>query len=567
MAKAGRKVTITYCEICKCEVKYFTRHLRLKHPELTEMNYYEKYIRKSPKEGLCKICGKPLIFKGAIKGYGLYCGPSCEMKDKETRDKMAKTYFERTGYTHNFKDPKIKDHIRKTQEELYGGYGFASKQIVDKVISNYNEKNDTNYTNLEELAKSEESETKRKNTRREHYNGSYYSEEGMKKIIQASQNKDAVEKRIKTRMENTNGEWITDKMKTAFNEKSKELYKDYGFIEMKKCDDEQRIFCKCPKCGGEYNINYRSFRSRIISGFNPCIICEPLGSLGNATSQAEKNVLDYIKQFYKKEILENDRTILDGKELDILIPEKKIAIEYDGLYWHCEINRDEKFHLMKTKKCEEKGLQLIHIFEDEWKYKQEIVKSRLRGLLGLNERIFARKCECKEISNEDSRKFLDENHIQGNCVSRYRYGLYYNDELVSVMTFGESRFKKGEFELLRFANKLYNNVVGGAGKLFYHFLKEHPEIVEITSYADRRWSKGNLYEKLGFLETEKTKPNYFYIVDGMRQSRLLYQKHRLISEGADPNKTEHQIMLEKGYYRIYDCGNLKYKYIRSNKDE
>lgn len=253
-------------------------------------------------------------------------------------------------------------------------------------------------------------------------------------------------------------------------------------------------------------------------------------------------------------------TILDGRELDIYIPEKKLAIEFDGLYWHSEVNKENNYHFIKTEECERKGIQLIHIFEDEWKYKQEIVKSRLKGLLGLNERMFARKCDCKQISYDESKNFLDMNHIQGNCVSKYRYGLFYNNELVSVMTFGESRFKKGEFELLRFANKLNTNVIGGASRIFKHFLREHQEIKEIISFADRRWSKGNLYEKLGFMKVEKTKPNYFYIINGVCENRINFQKHKLVAEGADPNKTEHQIMLEKGYYRIYDCGNMKFRF-------
>ena len=133
------------------------------------------------------------------------------------------------------------------------------------------------------------------------------------------------------------------------------------------------------------------------------------------------------------------------------------------------------------------------------------MKSRINGLLGLNNRIFARKCIIKEISNNDAATFLNENHIQGSCVSKYRYGLYFNDELISIMTFGKSRFSD-EFELLRFCNKLNINVVGGASRLFNHFLNNHDEIVEVISYADRCWSKGNLYEKLGFIKDGITKP-------------------------------------------------------------
>ena len=196
---------------------------------------------------------------------------------------------------------------------------------------------------------------------------------------------------------------------------------------------------------------------------------------------------------------------------------------------------------------------------------RNIVCSRLKSLLNLNDVIFARKTTCDIISFKDCKNFLNLNHIQGTCSSRYNYGLFYNGELVSVMTFGKSRFKDGEFELLRFANKLYTNVVGGASKLFSHFRKDHPEVKKIISYADRRWSKGNLYENLGFTCTDKTPISYCYVLKDRRHNRIEFQKHKLVAEGADPNKSEHEIMLDKGIYRIYDCGNLKYEYTNEDR--
>lgn len=143
-------------------------------------------------------------------------------------------------------------------------------------------------------------------------------------------------------------------------------------------------------------------------------------------------------------------------------------------------------------------------------------------------------------------------------MSKWRYGLFYSDQLVAVMTFGKSRFEDG-FELLRFCSKLNMNVVGGAGKLLARFRKEHPEIEKIVSYADRRWSVGGLYEKLGFKLAQKTDPSYFYIVNHERKSRLQFQKHKLVAEGADPSLSEHEIMKQKKCPRIYDCGTLKYE--------
>ena len=201
----------------------------------------------------------------------------------------------------------------------------------------------------------------------------------------------------------------------------------------------------------------------------------------------------------------HNRDILNGREIDIYIPSLKLGIEYDGLRWHSEIfNKDTNYHLSKTEECERQGIRLIHIFEDEWQYKRDIVKSRLLNLIGKTpNKIYARKCTIKEVDSHTASKFLDENHIQGKCNSSYRYGLYYNDELVSIMTFGKLRKnlgstdKDGYYELLRFCNKSNTAVIGGASKLFKHFLKEKKP-TNVISYADRRWSNGKKKKKLGW---------------------------------------------------------------------
>ena len=122
-----------------------------------------------------------------------------------------------------------------------------------------------------------------------------------------------------------------------------------------------------------------------------------------------------------------------------------------------------------------------------------------------------------------------------------------------------SRFKKGELELLRFANKLGTDVIGGASRLLKKFIRDNSDVEEIVSYADRRWSDGSLYEKLGFSLDSTTDPSYFYIVNGHCENRMKYQKCKLVKEGFDPSLSEHDIMLSRKMYRIYDCGTLKYR--------
>lgn len=275
----------------------------------------------------------------------------------------------------------------------------------------------------------------------------------------------------------------------------------------------------------------------------------------------KEELLNFIKSVYNGEIIENDTTLMEDSTIDIYLPEKHIAFEYDDFANHNEMVIDKKFHRRKTEACEEHGVQLIHVFEDEWVYQTEITQSRIKGLLGLNERVYARKCKVKPIESKVSRQFLEENHIQGSSSDKYRYGLFKDNELMALMTFGKSRFAD-EFELIRYCGLRNKNIIGGASKLFKYFMNEHREIDKITSFADRRWSVGNLYKTIGFDFINKTEPAYQYIVNGVRHNRIEFQKHKLIKQGFDENKSEHEIMLDRGIYRIYDSGNIKFVYTR-----
>lgn len=279
------------------------------------------------------------------------------------------------------------------------------------------------------------------------------------------------------------------------------------------------------------------------------------------TSKAENEIAKFLNINHRR----GNREILDGCEVDIFIPEENIAIEYDGIYYHAEItgNKNKKYHITKTNICEEKNIQLIHIFENEWKHKKDIVKSALLSKLGIfKHKIFARKCLIKELTSKESKVFLESNHLQGYCNSSIRYGLFYNDELVACMTFGKRRITgKTELELLRFCNKLNTQVIGGASKLFKHFVRNN-EFEEIISYADRRWSNGNMYENLGFELSHKSAPSYWYIENGKLIHRSVFMKHKLpkLLKEFNPELTEWENMQMNGYDRIWDCGCLVYKF-------
>ena len=312
----------------------------------------------------------------------------------------------------------------------------------------------------------------------------------------------------------------------------------------------------CNKCGQDFNGKLKNGKH-----IARCLNCYPYSE-----SRPEQEVLEVLKEsLLNLQIRQHDRSLLKPLEVDIYIPSLKLAIEFDGLYWHCDdVLLDKNYHLNKTQCCEKQGVQLIHVFENEWLFKQNIVKSKLKNLLGVYDKIvYARKCEVREVDSKASRAFQEENHLQGAVNAKVNLGLFYEDELVSLMTFGKCRFdKKHEWEMLRFCNKLGYHVVGGAGKLLKYFERTY-QPKSLVSYADRRWSIGKLYNALGFKFTHASRPDYWYFnnKDFELKNRLKFQKHKLkdILEVFDDNKSEVQNMRDNGYHRIFDCGNLVFE--------
>lgn len=283
-----------------------------------------------------------------------------------------------------------------------------------------------------------------------------------------------------------------------------------------------------------------------------CRICTPTSSI----SQQELEVLDFIKDNYSGWIETNDRNILEGKELDIVIPDLGLAIEFNGAYWHSEESVGSNYHLIKTELVEAFGYKLIHIFDWEWETKRSIVQSRLLAALKKLDKIPARKTTIKEI--DFPRQFLADNHIQGpGSITKYNFGLYYNEELVAVMTFGTPRFNTNyDYELVRYCTKLGTTAVGGAGKLLKAFQRKFTG--SIISYSDRRWSQGGLYTALGFRHLHNSQPNYRYFKGNNMLTRYQCTKAKLRDIFPDlwsENKSETQIMLEAGWNKVYDSGN------------
>ena len=319
---------------------------------------------------------------------------------------------------------------------------------------------------------------------------------------------------------------------------------------------------RCKTCG-------QVFKDHIDGGHIPrCLTCNPL-LVGQ--SGIEQEVSDYIRTIYTGVIDVDTRSVLpSGLELDIYLPEKKLAVEVDGLFWHSELAGKSKFyHLQKTEECEKLGIHLVHIFEDEWKTKVNIVKSKLSAMLCPSKRIGARKLTLRSIPPNIKNAFLDTHHIQWHDTCQLSVGAYLNDALVAVATFsklrralGHTKSEVGVYELSRFATSI--PLVGVLPKML-KWLRSTTDCRKVISYADRRFTSKdhNIYNAVGFTLAGVTPVNYWYFRNGYfeRFHRFGFIKSNLQKRlpTFDSKKTEWQNMVDNGWNRIWDCGNLKYE--------
>lgn len=303
----------------------------------------------------------------------------------------------------------------------------------------------------------------------------------------------------------------------------------------------------CSYCNKQFSINKILFYKRRETKTTICTICNPVDK---HQSGKEISLLNFIKSIYDGEIIQSYR---DGLEIDIYLPELKIGFEFNGVWWHSDVYKDKWYHLDKTRFFSESDIRIIHIWEDDWDNKRNIIESQIKNWLGLSNRIWARSCKVREVSIRESMEFLEKNHIQGSIGSSLKIGLYLQDELISLMTFdnleGRKRMTLGNWNINRFCNKIDFSIIGGASKIFNYFIKNY-DINRVISYADRDWSQGKLYENLGFNRIVDGKPDYKYVVDGFRIHKSKFKKSKT-------GLSESSLDIPK----IWDCGKIKYEII------
>jgi hypothetical protein len=526
------------------------------------------YINKIDKIPTC-ICGEKLKFINYNQGYRRYCSKRCvmsdedliqkrnekskitsiihwgvdnPMKNKEVVSKLVSSNIEKFGVENPTQLESIKEKIKKTNIEKWGTEWYQS---TDDFKIKSKKTNFQKYGVEHHMKNREKIDNFKKNN---------FEKWGVDNYTKTSEFK----LRMHNYLSSDRFEKTKEKNKLRKNEKIFNYYtnfnSDYKLLDIRNSE----LSLECDICEKIFTISKQLYYLRTKNKQVCCTHCNLKNS--KTTSVTEKEILEFIKSNYDGTIIENFK--IERREIDIFLPNLMLGFEFNGLYWHSELYKNKIYHFDKTKFFDEQGINLIHIWEDDWNFRQDIVKSMILNKIKKNRNIiYARKCQIKNISdNILIRNFLEKNHIQGFVGSKIKLGLFYKDELVSIMTFGNLRKSLGQknkndhYELLRFCNKLNTTVIGGASKLFKYFINNFNPI-EIISYCNKSYSHGKIYSTIGMKENS-TSIGYSWSKDGIRYNRFSFRKDTLIKQGYEGSETS--IMNSRGFYRIWDCGQVKF---------
>ena len=491
--------------------------------------WYFNGVSDKPK---CLNCGNYVKFINVKIGYALYCSKTCSNSSQEkklkcvntcieryggnaplcsnnVKIKMVNTCIERYGVENCQQNKDISERTKNTCINKYGGQGNASNNIKQKYINTCIERYGVENSSQSDIVKEKLSEIKRS-----------------------------------------------------------QIISTHNHI-IEYINDENKLLCKCrcphPECNSctdkFYIIDSSVLANRISHNIELCTNILPYNSLSSTYEIQLRQLLDEYNVNYET----NVRSII-SKELDIYIPSKKIAIEFNGIYWHSDKHKYQKYHIDKFNACKDAGIQLISIWEDQYITKYDIVKSLILSKLGIyKQRIFARKCSIVQISSNDAYKFYSLNHLQGNCSATFHFGLLYDNDIVAAMSFGKRSIGHNDnkqWELIRYCVKQNIQVIGGASKLFKYAINQiQPE--QIISWSSNDISNGSMYKELGFEQVNQTMSYWYINKDMKRYHRSSYSRSKLINKGIitdEDHRPESIIMADLGFIRINDSGQTKWVY-------
>lgn len=478
---------------------------------------------------VCKSCH---IKKTCLDKYGVINPSQIEGVQEKIKEKLKAKYGE--GVTSTSQVPGAREKAKQTMIERYGDYYTRTQEYKDRSEKTNLKKYGARIGSMSEVVKEN---TRKRNLEKwgvdnpardpsvkkkikDHFLNTYgvinpsQIEEVQKKNWAARRPR--VEKKIIKQCEDRNITPLFDFSKDYKGEKSY-----YKFV--------------CNNCGLEFEAK----------PFNRTICCPACSS---SASGQEMSLRNFIASIYEGPVLYNIKDVIPPLEIDIYLPEKKLAIEYNGDYWHSAEQKEKRYHEIKSKACEAKGIRLIHVYECEWLHSREKIESLLRIALGCGySKIGARKCEVRKISNKEARPFNEKNHLQGHRNAQVTYGLFYKDELVQLMSFSKMKYNRNlknddEWEIIRGCPGSNNQIVGGVSKLFKTFTREYnPRLV--FSYCDFNKFDGKGYEAIGMKFAGYTGPDKFYVDNAGYKI------------GRNPKKRKE---LEESCTTIYGAGSKKY---------
>jgi hypothetical protein len=486
---------------------------------------------------LCKKCGKSHSSirqnedkNGVYDSYRFsdFCSRLCASKSSETIEKRKATTIDRYG-DHNMRTESGKNEYKNA---ILKKYGKPSVMQVDEI-----KEKSLKTQNGEWRISTPECRNKIKETFAKKYDGHPMNDPQIK------------EKVVESRKKNFLKQYgVTHESKLTKSNTALSIWED---------DEKFKQLCE--------ELVYPKMVSRAL-GYTVSPIHAKMARLGlsspTKSSIGENEVVEFIKDISPDlTIKTSDRNVLGGKELDIYIPEKNFAIEFNGLYWHSENFKEKDYHKNKSSACMERGILLMHIWQHEWddSNKKDIIKRMIRHKLGISkDKVYARNCKVKaDIPSKLAMEFLENNHLQGKIRSTSNIGLFFGDEMVALLCMQKIKNSK-TYEISRYATS--KHVVGGFSKLLKFFLKNNEWDV-IKTFASYGHSHGDVYSKNGFTFEGYTPPNYlYYNSNGMVLSRYQAMKHRLpnILENFDQDISEHKNMNNHGFFRVYDSGSLKF---------
>lgn len=471
----------------------------------------------------CNSCSSYVPWDRTNRQYKMFCGRRCSQQS--THQKATETVLSRYGVSNPSNIIGVDRKKRDTCNDNNGvDYPQQSGTIRAKTLTTMQKKYGVNYPYQNNIVN-----TKRKQTLMDNYG-----------VENPSHNKDIQRKKIQTNQhrygaDHFNTAQIVDALPFLL---SKVWLVDQHTTQQKTVTTIATEL----NVNGSTVLNYMSRHGIETQHFYQ--------------STGERELFNFI-QSLGIDAISNDRTLIAPKELDIYIPSRSIAFEYCGLYWHSEqLGKDRHYHENKMRMCNELGVRLITLYEDEWLTNPVLVKSKIENILGLNKQrsVYARTTKIIKISPKQKKQFFDKYHIQGNGLGSISLGLEFGGELVACMSFSVHTTKH---TLTRYATSC--SVVGGFSKLLKHFTT-HYEWREIVSFADRRWSDGDVYTKTGWELDSMLPPDYSYVVNGTRFHKFNFRRkylHKRLKH-FDPTLSERENCDKNGVLRVWDCGKMRF---------